>query len=172
MESFYIISYNFIWIKCLNLKKRLGKLNNVRNKKVCISVFLSRAIIGKIKQNLFGSLLWPAKTTEFTEIQVQTSSSSNSEQKIFKIEFITERKITIATMQNVLLTIFCRWGVHGSESMNNLYKVTQHKVEACFQSLWMSLNTEKTGSEEWNFFLSFFFYTTLLQITPDHMGRK
>lgn len=47
-----------------------------------------------------------------------------------------------------------------AQSMNNLSKVTQHKLEACFHSLWMSLNTEKTGNEEWNSFF-FFFNTTL-----------
>lgn len=52
-----------------------------------------------------------------------------------------------------------------AQSMNNLSKVTQHKVEACFQSLWTSLNTEKSGNEEWNFFLSFFF---LYNFASDH----
>ena len=41
MESFYIISYNFIWIKCLNLKKRLGKLNKTQLYALRISVFTS-----------------------------------------------------------------------------------------------------------------------------------
>lgn len=37
-------------------------------------------------------------------------------------------------MQNVLLAIFTD-EESMAQSMNNLSKVTQHKVEACFQSL-------------------------------------
>ena len=56
MESFYIISYNFIWIKCLNLKKRLGKLNNVRNKN---GTKRHRSNISEIKngEKFYGKLL-------------------------------------------------------------------------------------------------------------------
>ena len=75
---------------------------------VFLSIYLLQLLVKFNKICLAPCLGLQKPQSLFTEIQVQTSSSSNSEQKIFKIEFITERKITIGTMQNVLLTIFYR----------------------------------------------------------------
>ena len=73
MESFYVISYNFIWIKCLNLKKRLGKLNNVRNKN---GTKHHRSNISEIKngERFYGKL--------FTHVLKNLDKTDNSPENI------------------------------------------------------------------------------------------
>lgn len=73
MESIYIISYNFIWIKCLNLKKRLGKLSSVRNKN---GTKHDRSNISEIKngERFYGKL--------FTHVLENLDKTDNSPENI------------------------------------------------------------------------------------------